>query len=238
MRRYVAIRGTRHPERPFRETGNEKLETAIKVYSYLAMGALVPLFPLDLVLFPGTQLPLHIFEERYKEMIGECLRDKSVFGIVRAKEGGLAEIGCSAEVMGVTKRYEDGRLDIMVEGKRRFEVMEVNEERSFLQGDVMYFDDEPGSAPHEKQEHAVELFTQLIEVIGAEAEAPEGDDPFLSFQLVAALPLDLDFKQTLLGMRSEADRISAITEYYEALLPRMKRTMRARQRAGGNGHVS
>jgi len=202
------------------------------------MGVLVPLFPLDLVLFPGTPLPLHIFEPRYKEMIGECMRDKSPFGIIRAKEGGLAEAGCTAEIMEVTKRYEDGRIDIMVEGKRRFEVMAVNEERSFLQGDVMYFDDEPGAAGREKQERAVELFTQIIEVVGAEAEAPDWDDPLLSFQLVAPLPLDLDFKQTLLGMRSEPERIATITEYYEALLPRMKRTVRARQRAGGNGHVN
>jgi Lon protease-like protein len=202
------------------------------------MGVLVPLFPLDQVLFPGTPLPLHIFEPRYKEMIGECMRDKSVFGIVRAKDGSLAEVGCTAEIMEVTKRYEDGRLDITVEGKRRFEVMEVNEERSFLQGDVMYFEDEPGAASREKQTRAVELFTQIIEVVGAEAEAPETEDPLLSFQLVAPLPLDLDFKQTLLGMRSEPERIATITEYYEALLPRMQRTMRARQRAGGNGHVS
>jgi len=75
-------------------------------------------------------------------------------------------------------------------------------------------------------------------VVGAEAEAPDWDDPLLSFQLVAPLPLDLDFKQTLLGMRSEPERIATITEYYEALLPRMKRTVRARQRAGGNGHVN
>jgi len=202
------------------------------------MGVLVPLFPLDQVLFPGTPLPLHIFEPRYKEMIGECMRDKAVFGIVRAKDGSLAEVGCTAEIMEVTKRYEDGRLDITVEGKRRFEVMEVNEERSFLQGDVMYFEDEPGAASREKQTRAVELFTQIIEVVGAEAEAPETEDPLLSFQLVAPLPLDLDFKQTLLGMRSEPERIATITEYYEALLPRMQRTMRARQRAGGNGHVS
>ncbi|MBV9607961.1 MAG: LON peptidase substrate-binding domain-containing protein [Acidobacteria bacterium] len=202
------------------------------------MGVLVPLFPLDLVLFPGTPLPLHVFEPRYKEMISDCLREKSVFGIVRSKEGGIAEIGCTAEIMEVTKRYDDGRLDIVVEGKRRFEVVEVNEERSFLQGEVMYFDDEPGAASREKQKRALELFTNIIEVVGAEAEPPEADDPLLSFQLVAPLPLDLDFKQTLLGMRSEAERISAITEYYEALLPRMQRTMRARQRAGGNGHVS
>ncbi len=201
------------------------------------MPDLLPLFPLDVVLFPGTPMPLHIFEPRYKEMIGECLESKGPFGIVRTKDSGVVDVGCTAEILEVTKRYEDGRLDILTEGRRRFELVEVNEERSFLRGEVVYFEDETGSAPGEKRVRAVELFSAIVELMGGEGEVPESDSPQLSFELAAPLPLDLDFKQNLLAMRSEGQRIASIVEYYEALLPRVKRSIHARQKAGGNGHV-
>ena len=78
--------------------------------------SLLPLFPLDVVLFSGTPLPLHIFEPRYREMISECLDRKKSFGVVRAKEEGVVEIGCTAEIITVTKKYPDGRLDIVTGG--------------------------------------------------------------------------------------------------------------------------
>src|SRR5947208_1422620 len=110
------------------------------------MSTLLPLFPLDVVLLPGAPLPLHIFEPRYKEMISECLKQKSVFGVVRAQEQSVADVGCTAEILTVTKEYEDGRLDIVTQGVSRFEVMQVNDERSFLRAEVLYLEDEPGSA--------------------------------------------------------------------------------------------
>ncbi|HZZ15900.1 MAG TPA: LON peptidase substrate-binding domain-containing protein, partial [Candidatus Sulfotelmatobacter sp.] len=77
------------------------------------MPSLIPLFPLDVVLFPGVPLPLHIFEPRYKEMIAECLAQHKTFGVVRALEEGLAEVGCTAEIITVVKEYSDGRLDLV-----------------------------------------------------------------------------------------------------------------------------
>jgi len=94
---------------------------------------LLPLFPLDLVLLPGAPLPLHVFEPRYKEMIAECLDEKKPFGVVRASSDGVAEIGCTAEIVEVTKRYDDGRMDILTRGVERFEVLQVHEERTFLE---------------------------------------------------------------------------------------------------------
>lgn len=201
------------------------------------MGPLLPLFPLDLVLFPHTPVPLHIFEPRYKEMIGECLDQKVPFGIVRAKQDGIAEVGCTAEILDVAKRYDDGRMDIICEGRRRFEVMEVNQDRSFLQAEVTYFDDDSERPAGEQIQEALRLYGELVRVLGAEAEPPEAATPQLSFQLAAPMPLDLDFKQTLLGMRSERERIAAIVKYYQLLLPRMRRAVKARQKAGGNGHA-
>src|SRR5690242_7224226 len=88
-------------------------------------------------------LPLHIFEPRYKEMIGECLENDTPFGIVRSVEDGVAQIGCSAEVVTVVKKYDDGRMDIVTRGLRRFEIVEHNQDRSFLQADVTFLKEEP-----------------------------------------------------------------------------------------------
>ncbi len=199
--------------------------------------SLLPLFPLDVVLFPGTPLPLHIFEPRYREMISECLDRKTSFGVVRAKEEGVAEIGCTAEIITVTRKYPDGRLDIVTEGRERFEVMQVNQERSFLQAEVLYLQDEPDKATAEEIAQAVKLQAEIIELAGSTPAPPESEDPQLSFNLVGPLPLDLDFKQTLLGMKSEAERMQAVISYFETILPNLRRTVRVRQKAGGNGHV-
>ena len=198
--------------------------------------SLLPLFPLDLVLFPGTPLPLHIFEPRYREMISQCVDLKKAFGVVRAKKDGVAEIGCTAEIITVAKKYPDGRMDIVTEGRERFEIMQVNHERSFLQAEVLYLQDDAEGASSEDVAQAVKLRDELIELAGS-ANSAEIDGPQISFNLVASLPLDLDFKQTLLGMKSEAERIQAVISYLETILPNLRRTVRVRQKAGGNGHV-
>lgn len=202
------------------------------------MSALLPLFPLDVVLLPGAILPLHIFEPRYKEMISECLSEQRHFGIVRAKEGGVAEIGCTAEIVTVTKKYDDGRIDIVTEGRERFEVLQVNQDRSFLQAEVLYLQDEPGAADAEQIDRAMNLHGEIMKLAGAEAEsATEVDKQALSFHLAASLPLDPDLKQALLGMKSEPERLGAVISFFEALLPNMRRTVHARRKAGGNGHA-
>ncbi len=197
---------------------------------------LLPLFPLDLVLFPGTPLPLHIFEPRYREMISECLDQKKLFGVVRAKEDGVAEIGCTAEIITLAKKYPDGRMDIVTEGRERFEIMQVNQERSFLQAEVLYLQDEPDAPTAEDIAQAVKLRDEIVELAGT-ASSGGNESPQVAFSLVAPLPLDLDFKQTLLGMKSEAERMQAVVSYLETIMPNLRRTVRVRQKAGGNGHV-
>ncbi len=199
---------------------------------------LVPLFPLEVVLFPGMALPLHIFEPRYKEMISELLAAGQPFGVVRAVENGIAEVGCVAEIIEVIKTYDDGRLDIITQGQSRFRVLRLDQERNFLRGEVQYFEDE-GSAPAPAQlADLLDLHAQVIALLGADTQVPSPDEPDLSFQLAAVMPFDLDFKQTLLGMRSEKDRVQALLEYYRALLPNLRRAVQARKKAGGNGHVT
>ena len=197
---------------------------------------LLPLFPLEIVVFPGAPLPLHIFEPRYKEMIAECLSEDRPFGMVRAKENAVSAIGCTARIVTVVRKYEDGRLDIAAEGAQRFEIIQVNQERSFLQAEVAFFEDEPSVVSKGAADSVVQLHEQLFAVLGRTVEV-ERDAAFLSFRLAQDLPVDLDFKQTLLEMKSEAERVEILTEYYQATIPKIENSLRVRQRASGNGHV-
>ena len=201
------------------------------------MEALIPLFPLDVVLFPGTPLPLHIFEPRYKEMIGECLAQHRTFGVVRALEQGLAEVGCTAEIITVIKEYPDGRLDLVTEGRKRFELVRVNQERSFLQAEVLMIDDEPGTPSKADISRAIQLHSELLAIAGAKQDLSAADPSLLSFYLAGSLPLDLDFKQKLLALRSEPERLSLLIQYFETIVPNLRRAANAREKAGGNGHV-
>ena len=204
------------------------------------MPDLLPLFPLETVLLPGVPLALHIFEPRYREMIGECLETKKPFGVLRASDEKIAEMGCTAEIMEPVKRYDDGRMEISTIGRRRFEVIEIHRERSFLQGEVLFVDDEPveaGEGLKAERARALDLFAQVIALVGIEQDEIEAEAPLLSFQLAGALPIDLDFKQALLGIRSEPERLAGLVELFENILPKLKLAARRREKAGGNGHV-
>lgn len=199
--------------------------------------ALLPLFPLDVVLLPGAPLPLHIFEPRYKEMIGECRAKDAPFGVVRALEDGMADVGCTAEIVSVTKEYSDGRMDLVAEGRKRFEVLELKRERAFLQAEVLLVPDEPGAAAEEDKARAIQVHLEILSLAGAVQDLAAAQQSELSFYLAGSLPLDLDFKQNLLTMRSESERIQAVAGYLESILPNLRRAAKAREKAGGNGHA-
>jgi Lon protease-like protein len=203
----------------------------------IALDALIPLFPLDVVLFPGMPLPLHIFEPRYKEMISDCIAQQHPFGVVRAIEESLAEVGCTAEIVTVVKEYPDGRLDLVTEGRERFELLRVSQRRSYLQGEILVIEDEPGAPPQEDTSRAIQLHSELLAIAGATQDISGADPSSLSFYLAGSLALDLDFKQKLLSLRSEAERLSLLINYFETIVPNIQRAARAREKAGGNGHV-
>ncbi len=117
---------------------------------------LIPLFPLQLVVFPRTNLPLHIFEERYKEMTGKAMRENSDFGIVLAKDEGIVNAGCTVTVEKLMHVYPDGRMDILTRGQSRFQISELNEEQNYLQAEVEFFDDEdPDPTPDDVRSRAL-----------------------------------------------------------------------------------
>jgi ATP-dependent Lon protease len=199
---------------------------------------LLPLFPLQVVLFPRTVLALHIFEERYKQMIGEALRAKTEFGVVQAGERGVVNTGCTASVEKVLKEYPDGRLDLLTIGRRRFEIIMLNNEKPYLRGAVEFFDDEE-SEPivPEIQMRVLEAYNDIrANENDEDQQDPEMTDPQLSFQL-AQVVSDLEFRQVLLATRSEADRMRRLADFFPAYSLRQRQRQHARKVAPRNGHA-
>jgi Lon protease-like protein len=198
----------------------------------------ISLFPLDVVLFPGAALPLHIFEDRYKDMIGECLANRTSFGVVRAQQEGLAVIGCTAQIVRVIRRYDDGRLDILCQGDARFEIEMLENAREFLEAEVNFFDDEGDDASRAMREECAALHFEALELAGMEMQTMHLslDEP-VSFKLAALLPADLGFKQQLLGLRSDVERTHRLRDFYLAVLPKLRVSAHASKASGQNGHV-
>jgi Lon protease-like protein len=208
--------------------------------------SLLPLFPLETVLLPEEPLPLHIFEERYRTMIGECLQAKATgigqeeFGLVWLKGQSVNAVGCTARIINVTRQYDDGRMDILTVGKRRFEILLTDEQKPYLRGAVQYFDDDGPSIPSdEAAELAIERFRQTMRTLHQAAEMPihlPRPYQYLSFRIAAALPVDLEFKQQLLSARREPERLSLVLRVLEILLAQLDRVQDSQKKAGGNGH--
>ena len=197
----------------------------------------LPLFPLHVVVFPRTPLPLHIFEERYKEMVGGAIRDESEFGIVLAKEDGIVNAGCTVTVEKLLQMYPDGRMDILTRGRRRFEIVSLNEEKEYLQAEVSFFDDDDSATPsQELRDQAVANYQTLMRLPGAQKRLdPDLTDRQLSFQLAHDLP-DLDFLAALLRHRSETERLKQLNQYLAVYIPRQRTVERMKELAPTNGH--
>jgi len=186
---------------------------------------------------PGGHLPLHIFEERYKEMIGEARREKTEFGVVLVTGKGLAEIGCTASIEGVLHEYPDGRLDIVTMGRRRFEILLVNDEREFLRGAVEFFDDDPDSAPGpaDARQAAIDGYNALQAMWKNQPLEEAGlTDPQVSFRLARAIK-DLEFRQAILANRSEAERIRKLADYLPSFAQHVRREQALKGVAPRNG---
>jgi Lon protease-like protein len=197
---------------------------------------LLPLFPLPLVLFPRTALRLHIFEDRYKELIGEVLADRSEFGIVLAKEKSIAGTGCTAVVEKVLERYPDGRLDILTAGRRRFEILLLNDEKSYLRASVEFFDDDEPAAelPADVRKRALDVY-QALRALDDSAPEAQLQDPQPSFQF-SQLVEDLEFRQRLLRLRSESERLRELVEFCGGYIPRQRLITALKRVQPLNGH--
>ncbi len=186
------------------------------------MARLLPLFPLQLVVFPGSPVPLHIFEDRYKEMVGAAEAASTEFGIVLARDNGIMNAGCTVLVESVLKRYPDGRFDVLTRGQRRFVIKSLNQDKDYLRGEVEFYSDEDAeAAPPELRRAAVLASEKMRDALSegeTKEEPPDLDHPFLSFQLAENID-DLDFRNTIQRTRSETERLrvfAGFTEEYVA----------------------
>lgn len=197
----------------------------------------IGLFPLGLVLLPAEQVPLHIFEPRYQELIGESLARKIPFGIVYADDDGLRQVGTLATVNEVTERFEDGRLNIVVEGGERFRLLELTSGSAFMTASVEPFADQDDPAESTDVERVLALFVRLAELTGSDLEPPGPETPELSFVVAGLFELSPDLKQELLAESSERVRLVRLCELLAIAAETVERQKLIAARAHSNGRV-
>jgi Lon protease-like protein len=203
----------------------------------------IPLFPLEVVLMPSMPLPLHIFEERYKLMIGECLEQKSEFGVVYQKGSDMKTIGCTATIVQVLKRFDDGRLDIMTQGVTRFKIESINDERPYFQARVVYFDDESEEKAKDTDKlvrDGIELLRQWDLLTGKTRDYGEItalDHTTISFLFSYTDGFSPDEKQEFLELTSTNKRIIKSVKSLRKMVEFKQATEEIKRIVGGNGNL-
>jgi Lon protease-like protein len=196
-----------------------------------------PLFPLGLVLLPQELVPLHIFEQRYKQMIGECLERDSEFGIVWLGDDGLRDIGCTARIERVIERFDDGRMNILVEGSQPFRMLRRIDDMAYPAGDIEMLEDfDPESDP-ELAEKARARYVELVET--ATEQTPDLDEisGLDAYGMAATVEHPPEAKQALLELRAENDRLRMVDEMFRTAIKRLAYAEEAAERAQTNGSV-
>jgi len=198
------------------------------------------LFPLPLVLVPTERVPLHIFEPRYRELIGECIERGEEFGVLLKKpeDDTHAVVGTRAAVMDVLRRLPDGRMHIAIEGGDRFHLLDVHDERTFLQGTVEPVDDDDDPPAPGDVVRALELLARLEQVVGLGREPPLAGSPLLDFEITARVDFGHDDKQALLELTSPHRRFARLVELLEHALETLEREHAVMRSAAGNGKVT
>jgi len=196
-----------------------------------------PLFPLELVLLPEEIVPLHIFEDRYKLMIGSCLEQDSEFGIIWLSDDGLREVGCSARVTQVLDRDDDGRMNILARGERPFRLDRRIEDLPYPAGDVEFLDDDFEDADSGLLDSAHRRYADLDEHVTDERPADEQLSELGAYGMAATIELSPAPKQALLEERSEATRLKVVTELFDLARQRLEEAERTNELARSNGKV-
>ena len=197
----------------------------------------VGLFPLGLVLLPTEQIPLHIFEPRYRELIGECLDNEEPFGLVYADDDGVRRVGTLANVVEVTDRYEDGRLDIVVEGGDRFRLVDLTDGRSFHTGTIEPLADVDDPPPQADVDRALAVFRRLVDLTGAEVDVPAEVSGQPSFEIGSRFELAPELKLELLEEPSERRRLDRLCEILETIAAAVERQREVAALAQTNGRA-
>jgi Lon protease-like protein len=197
------------------------------------------LFPLPLVLVPTERIPLHIFELRYRELVSECVDSESEFGLVLATgDGAVHEVGTRAAVIQVLEVLDDGRMNIVVEGRERCRLLELTSGRSYTTGLVEPVTDELEQFDAADAARALELFRQLADVAESDVDVPDAGSALLDFELAARVDFGTGPKQELLASTSPRARMSRLVELLELSVEALRRERELRELASRNGKVS
>jgi Lon protease-like protein len=196
-----------------------------------------PLFPLGIVLLPEEVVPLHIFEERYKVMVGECMEHDGEFGIVWLSDSGLRDIGCTATITELLETMDDGRMNILVRGSRPFRLVRRIEELPYPAGDIELLDDDGTDPAPASLEETRERYAALVErLTESRPDAAQLDD-LGAYGIAATIDFAHDAKQSLLESRSEDERLAMLSELIDAAMKRVDYVERAGERAKSNGKI-
>jgi len=196
-----------------------------------------PMFPLGMVALPTESVPLHIFEDRYRKMIEECLDSEREFGIVWLSEEELKPVGCACEIDRVLERMEDGRLNIIARGTRPFRLVERQDDLPYPAAVVEFLSEQEEEPDPEVVEETRGLYAELVEQatdkVLSEDELAELD----AYTMAATVEFGTDVKQELLELRSENARLRLLTLLFRAAIKRLEMVERAQARAKSNGKV-
>lgn len=195
-----------------------------------------PIFPLPLVLLPTELAPLHIFEERYKEMINRCLDESIEFGIVWLGEDGLAEIGCTARITELIDRMDDGRMNILVRGEQPFRLIRRVEELAYPAGDIELLEDD-ADASEKHTQAARKIYAEVVEKATDQRPGEEDLAGMNAYGMAATIELEPALKQRLLDSRSEDERLGIVEELFEKAVERLERAEHVSEVARSNGKV-
>ncbi len=197
----------------------------------------LPLFPLDVVLYPGEALPLHIFEPRYREMVARCLRHDEPFGLVLAiPGGGVASVGCTARIERILERHPDGRIDLIARGEQRVEIEQLHEVHAYLSAAARPLPEPDVPADVPMRERVVALHIRLVEVAGRSVRMSLYATPTVSYAIAHNAGLDTSQKQTVLELPDETARLAYLAEHLETLLVRVEQIEEVRRKVRSNGH--
>jgi Lon protease-like protein len=197
-----------------------------------------PLFPLGIVLLPSEVVPLHIFEERYKLMIGECLESEGEFGIVWLSDDGLKEVGCTARVTQVLAEMDDGRMNILVAGGRPFRLLRRIDDMPYPAGDVELLGDDPaGEDAPELMAEAHERYGDLVEQVTDERPSADDLEDLDAYGMAATIEFDARSKQELLELRSERARLEHVRDLFVTTVKRIAQSEEAGELAKSNGRI-
>jgi Lon protease-like protein len=196
-----------------------------------------PLFPLGIVALPGELIPLHIFEERYKTMINECLEGKREFGIVWLSDDGLREVGCACAIDRVLEQMADGRMNLLVRGTRPIRVLERQGHLPYPAGVIEFVEDREDTADPELVKSAHEAYAELVKRATDREPDPDELAGMSAYAMAATVDFGLDAKQGLLDMRSENGRLRLVTRLFRAAIKRLELVDRVQERARSNGKV-